>query len=477
MITRHPFAGELADCHEECGVVGLLGVPEAAISAYMALHALQHRGQESAGLAAADAGTFTVHRGLGLVSDVITSDVLRKLPGSLAVGHNRYSTTGSTCIENAQPFVVNCRIGQVAVAHNGNLVNASELRLALEREGAVFLTSSDSEVIVQMLARSRADDLPDMLAEVAASLRGAYTLVLATPDMLIGIRDPHGFRPLVLGRMRSGTVLASESCALDAMGAAVIREVDPGEMVVVTRDGVTSRRFADPVPSQQCVFELIYFSRPDSVVFSESVNDVRRRLGRQLAREAPAPVDVVIAVPDSSNAAALSYAEELGVPFEHGLIRSHYIGRTFINPAPGIRSKAVALKYNPVRSILAGKNVAVVDDSIVRGTTSRQLVKLLRRAGAREVHMRIASPPVVGPCYYGIDTPTRSELIASSHTTDEIAKYIGVDSLAYLSMEGLRGATTRPDSHCYACFTLDYPVPFSGQPTKDALELHMPQEV
>lgn len=477
MIVRHPLVSELADCHEECGVVGLLGVPEASVSAYLALHALQHRGQESAGIAAADGGTFAVHRGLGLVSDVITGDVLKKLPGSLAVGHNRYSTTGSTCIENAQPFVVNCRIGPVAVAHNGNLVNAGDLRAELETEGAVFSTSSDSEVIVQLLARSHASTLPDMLAEVADLLRGAYTLVLATPDMLIGLRDPLGFRPLVLGRMRSGSVLASETCALDAMGAAVIREVEPGEMVVITSAGATSRRIAEPRPSQQCVFELIYFSRPDSIVFGEGVNDVRRRLGQQLAREAPAPVDVVIAVPDSSNAAALSYAEELGVPFEHGLIRSHYIGRTFINPTPGIRSKAVTLKYNPVRSILAGKNVAVVDDSIVRGTTSRQLVKLLRRAGAREVHMRIASPPVVGPCYYGIDTPTRNELIASSHSIDEIAKYIGVETLAYLSMDGLRAAVTRPASHCYACFTLDYPVPFRDERRKDALELHQPQEV
>jgi amidophosphoribosyltransferase len=306
--------------------------------------------------------------------------------------------------------------------------------------------------------------------EVAEVLRGAYTLVLATPDTLVGVRDPHGFRPLVLGRLRSGTVLASESCALDAMGAVVTREVEPGEMVLVTRQGTESRRIAPPAPAHQCVFELIYFSRPDSVVFGEAVNDVRRRLGQELAREAPAPVDVVIAVPDSSNAAALAYAERLGVPFEHGIIRSHYIGRTFINPTPGIRSKAVTLKYNPVRSVLGGKNVAVVDDSIVRGTTSRSLVKLLRRAGAREVHMRVASPPVIGPCYYGIDTPTRGELIASTHTADEIARYIGVDSLAYLSREGLERAVARPASHCYACFTLEYPVPFEGQPRKDALE-------
>jgi amidophosphoribosyltransferase len=470
-IDRTLPTSELASCHEECGVVGLLGVPEAAVSAYLGLYALQHRGQESAGIVASDGEGFTTHRGLGLVSDVMTAGALDRLPGSLAVGHNRYSTMGGNCIENAQPFVVNCRIGPVAVAHNGNLVNAAELRRAMEADGAVFSTTSDSEIIVQLIARARAQALPDMIAEAIAPLRGAYTLAIATPDTLIGLRDPHGFRPLVLGRLGTGTVLASESCALDAMGATVIREVEPGEMVIATRAGIESRRYAQAAPVRQCVFELIYFSRPDSVVFGEAVNDVRRRLGERLALESPAPADLVIAVPDSSNAAALAYAETLGVPFEHGIIRSHYVGRTFINPTPGIRNKAVALKYNPVRAVLAGKSVAVVDDSIVRGTTSRQLVKLLRRADAREVHFRLASPPVVGPCYYGIDTPTRNELIASSHTVEEIARYLNVDSLAYLSLEGLRAAVASPDSHCYACFTLNYPVPFDGQPRKDALEV------
>ncbi len=464
------WPSELASCHEECGVVGVIHVPDAASQASLALHALQHRGQESAGIAASLGETFAVHRGLGLVSDVITGDVLVGLPGSLAVGHNRYSTTGSTCVENAQPFVVACRLGQVAVAHNGNLVNAAELRAAMEADGAVFSTTSDSEIIVQLLARSHAPTLRDMLAEAIAPLRGAFTLVLATPDTLIGLRDPHGFRPLVLGRLGSGWILASESCALDALGATMEREIEPGEMVLITRSGVESVRKVEPQAPRQCVFELIYFSRPDSVVFGESVNTVRRRLGEQLAQEAPAPVDVVIAVPDSSNAAALAYASRLGVPFEHGIIRSHYVGRTFINPTQSIRSKAVAMKYNPVRTILTGKSVAVVDDSIVRGTTSRALVKLLRRFGAREVHFRVASPPVIGPCYYGIDTPTRGELIASTHTHGEIAKYLNVDSLAYLSLDGLRAAVQRPDAHCYACFTLAYPVTFEGQPRKNALE-------
>ncbi len=455
---------------EECGVVGVFGVPGAATTAYLALHALQHRGQESAGIVASDGGAFAAHRGLGLVSDVITREVLDRLPGSLAVGHNRYSTTGTKTIENAQPFVVDCRIGPVAVAHNGNLVNAAEARAGLEAEGAVFASTSDSEIIVQLLARSHAASLPDMLAEALTSLRGAYTLVLGTRDAVVGLRDPHGFRPLVLGTLGTGAVVASETCALDAMGATPLREVEPGEMVMLTRGGIESRRYTPVAPAHQCVFELIYFSRPDSVVFGESVNDTRRRLGEALAVEAPAEADVVIAVPDSSNAAALGYARALGLPFDHGIIRSHYVGRTFIHPTPAIRARSVTLKYNPVRSILAGKRVVVVDDSIVRGTTSRALVKLLRRAGVREVHLRVASPPILGPCYYGIDTPTRSELIASSHSVEEIARYLGVDSLHYLSLDGLRAAVTAPSRHCYACFTLQYPVPFEGQPRKDALE-------
>jgi amidophosphoribosyltransferase len=455
---------------EECGVFGIWGAENAARLTYAGLYALQHRGQESAGIVATDGVEYREHKGLGLVSDVFAGRALETLRGSIAIGHNRYSTTGGSQLQNAQPLVVNYREGKIAIGHNGNLVNALALRDEMEAKGSIFQTTSDTEAILHLIARSSATEIERMIPEALSRCQGAYSLVLLAGDKLIGVRDPRGFRPLCLGRRGEAHVLASETCALDIVGADFIREVEPGEMVVIDGSGVKSYRLFRPEAQRACVFELIYFSRPDSVVFGLSVDSIRRRLGRRLSEEHPAEADIVISVPDSSNSAALGFSEQSGIPFELGLIRNHYVGRTFIAPHQITRDFGVNLKFNAVRRILDGKRVVVVDDSIVRGTTSRSLVAMLRAAGAREIHFRVSSPPIGWSCYYGIDTPNRRELIASSHTVEQIRKYLHVDTLGYLSMEGLRACVDRPDDHCYACFDGDYAVRFGEEMDKLALE-------
>ncbi len=457
---------------EECGVVGIAGVKGAAELASLALHALQHRGQESAGITVADGLRITTHKRMGLVADVFDEGTVKTLTGNFAIGHVRYSTSGSSQLINAQPIQVASAKGAISLAHNGNLVNAPQLRKAMEADGSIFSTTSDSEVILHLVARSHADTVADALAEVLPRVQGAYSLVVLTCDKLIAARDPLGFRPLCLGRYRDSYVVASESCAFDIIGARYLRDIEPGELVVLGEGELSSRRLAPSQPEKFCVFEHVYFSRPDSRVFGVSVEWARRRSGEILGREAPVDADLVMAVPDSSNTAALGYARATGLPFELALIRNHYVGRTFISPAQKVRDMSVRIKFNPVREVLAGKRVVVVDDSIVRGTTMRKLVKLLRNAGAREVHLRIASPPVTNPCFYGIDTPHRQELIAATHTVDEIATYLRVDSLHYLSLEGLLEATGEGHRYCNACFTGQYPVSFAEEPQKDVFDRH-----
>jgi amidophosphoribosyltransferase len=446
---------------EKCGVVGIYGHPEAANLAYLGLCALQHRGQEAAGIVSSDGHVLVSHRGLGLVADVFPEDIVRRLKGHAAIGHNRYSTTGASHLKNAQPLVVEYGQGGLAVAHNGNLVNAEELRAQLEERGSIFQSTVDTEVLVHLIAASHAETLEDRVVEALRQVRGAYSLVFLSPEKLVAARDAHGFRPLVLGRVKGAWVLASETCALDLVDAVYEREIEPGELVVLSEQGLRSYRPFAPASGAACIFEYIYFARPDSTVFGRSVYGARKILGRQLACEAPVPADIVVPVPDSGVPAAIGYAEEAGLPFEMGLIRNHYVGRTFIEPRDAIRHFGVKIKLNAQREVLAGKRVVVVDDSIVRGTTSRKIVKMIRAAGAREVHMRVSSPPTTSPCYYGIDTPTRSELIASSHDVDEIRRYITADSLAYLSEEGMYAFLDgkRP-GFCDACFTGRYPVPF-----------------
>jgi amidophosphoribosyltransferase len=457
---------------EECGVVGVAGVSGAAELTSMALHALQHRGQESAGITVSDGHLINTHKAMGLVTKVFKEDVLKTMPGTFAIGHVRYSTSGSSSLVNAQPIQVANHRGAVSLAHNGNLVNAPELRRAMEQGGSIFSTTSDSEVILHLMARSQAELAEDALLEALPQVRGAYSLVVITGDKVIAARDPHGFRPLCLGRFQDSYVVASESCAFDIIGARYLRDVEPGELVVLGQGELASRRIAPPAEVRRCVFEHVYFSRPDSHVFGTSVERVRRLSGEILGREAPAEADLVTAVPDSSNTAALGYARAAGLPFELALIRNHYIGRTFISPVQQVRDMSVRIKFNPVREIVTGKRVVVVDDSIVRGTTMRKLVKLLRQAGAEEVHLRIASPPVTNPCYYGIDTPVRKELIASSHTVAEIAAYLRVDSLHYLSLDGLLEATGQADRYCTACFSGRYPVPFDSEQDKAVFDRH-----
>ncbi len=444
--------------HDECGVFGIFGHPEAANLTYLGIHALQHRGQESAGIAALGEGRISLHKGMGLVADVFSAkDTLSRLPGSAAIGHTRYSTAGQSVIENAQPMVARLSPGQVAVAHNGNLVNTEELRAQLAEGGALFQGSSDTEVLVHLIARERGGSTVDRIQRALAHVRGAWSLLCLTEDSIVAGRDPLGFRPLILGRLRGAWVFASESCALDLIEAEYIREIEPGELVVVDANGLRTLRKQESQRAGQCIFELIYFARPDSTVFGRSVYETRKLLGRQLAKEAPVEADVVVPVPDSGVPAALGYSVATGIPYDLGLIRSHYVGRTFIEPSQSIRHFGVKLKLNPVSAVVRGKRVVVVDDSIVRGTTSRKIVKMLRDAGAREVHVRISAPPTRWPCYYGIDTPVRSELIAASHSTDEIARYITADSLGYLSVEGTHAAVaTKPRTFCDACFTGEY---------------------
>jgi len=446
---------------EKCGVVGVYGHPEAANLAYLGLCALQHRGQEAAGIVSSDGHVLVSHRGLGLVADVFPEEIVRRLRGHAAIGHNRYSTTGASHLKNAQPLVVEYGRGGLAVAHNGNLVNAESVREELEGRGSIFQSTVDTEVIIHLIAASEADTLEDRVAAALRQVRGAYSLVFLATDKLIAARDPRGFRPLVLGRVKGAWVVASETCALDLVDATYEREIEPGELVVVSEDGLQSYRPLPPAGGAACIFEYIYFARPDSLVFGRNVYQARKLLGRQLAREAPVPADIVVPVPDSGVPAAIGYAEEAGIPFEMGLIRNHYVGRTFIEPRDAIRHFGVKVKLNAQRGVLAGKRVVVVDDSIVRGTTSRKIVKMIRAAGAHTVHMRISSPATTGPCYYGIDTPTRAELIASSHSIEEIARYITADSLAYLSEEGMYAFLGgRRPGFCDACFTGRYPIPF-----------------
>lgn len=443
-----------------CGVFGIWNHPEAAKLTYLGLHALQHRGQEAAGIVASTDGHFDKHVGRGLVADVFDEETLGRLGGTKAIGHVRYSTAGGTGGENAQPFAVGTAKGALALAHNGNLVNADDIRGDLVREGAIFSTIGDTEVLVHLLARARAPRIVDRLREAVTQVIGAYTLVVMHEKGLIGLRDPNGFRPLVIGKVGNAYVLASESSALELIGAAFVREVEPGEIVCIDDDGIHSERLVhDPnAKPRSCIFELVYFARPDSTIFDRSVYEARVRMGRELAKETPADADIVIPVPDSGVPAALGFAEESGIPFRHGLIRSHYVGRTFIEPEQSIRHFGVKLKLSPIRSLLEGKRVVVVDDSIVRGTTSRKIVGMLKSAGAKEVHMRISSPPTKFPCYYGIDTPTKGELIANQKSVDEICEYITADSLGYLSESGLCGAAGDGEQKrfCDACFTGGY---------------------
>jgi amidophosphoribosyltransferase len=446
---------------DECGVFGIFGHPEAANLTYLGLYALQHRGQESAGIATGDGERMRVSRAMGQVADAFTGNALEGLPGHVAIGHTRYSTAGESKVLNAQPMLIDCAHGQIAVAHNGNIVNARELKDELVRNGSIFQSTSDTEVVLHLYARSRAGSVEDAIIESVSQISGAFSLVLATKNRLIAARDPHGFRPLALGRLGDAWIVCSETCALDLIGATYVREIEPGEVVVISDGGLRSMHPFPQSPLSHCVFEHVYFARPDSYVFGRSVNEVRTSFGQQLARESHVPADVVVPIPDSGVVAAVGYAEEAKLPLKMGLIRNHYIGRTFIQPQQSIRHFNVRVKLNPVRSILEGKRVILLDDSIVRGTTSRKIVKMVRAAGAKEVHLRISCPPTISPCFYGVDTPSKTELIAATHTIDEVRRYVEADSLAYLSLDGLRAAVgAQQGSYCTSCYTGVYPVAF-----------------
>jgi len=449
--------------HDECGVFGVFGHPEASNLAYLGLYALQHRGQESAGIVSSDGTELHLHRAMGQVEEIFQPNVLAQLPGSLAIGHTRYSTAGDKALLNAQPIMIDCNKGKVALGHNGNLTNAAEWRRKLEHRGSIFQSNSDTEVIVHLIARSQARNLSGALGDALNQVEGAYSLVMLTQDELYAVRDPRGFRPLVLGKLTTpggfvSWLVASETCAFDLLNAQYVREIAPGEMVRISKSGIESIHFAPEKPLQQCIFEHVYFSRPDSIIFGRSVNQSREMLGRLLAREHPVEADIVVPVPDSGVPAAVGYALESKIPFRMGLIRNHYIGRTFIEPSQAIRNFGVKLKLNPIRGLLEGQRVILVDDSIVRGTTSRKIVRMVRDVGAKEVHVRISCPPTISPCYYGVDTPTREELIASSNSPEEICKFLGADSLGYVSMPALRQAVADTESKfCTSCYTGLYP--------------------
>lgn len=451
-----------------CGVFGIFGSGEAAARTYLGLYALQHRGQESTGIATADGGVLHLHKGVGLVATVFShGEELERLTGRAAIGHNRYSTTGLSGIVNAQPLLIRFKGGQVAAAHNGNVVNAYELRTAMEQHGSIFQTTSDSEIVLHLIARSRKKSIEGMIRDGLSRLVGAYCFLFLTPKKLIAARDPNGFRPLCLGRQDDAVLVASESCAFDILGAEYVRDIEPGEMIVVGPRGMKSHRLPPADRKSFCVFEFIYFSRPDSIIYGEKVDKVRRMLGKKLAMEAPAPADIVIAVPDSANTAALGYAQASGLRFELGLIRNHYVGRTFISPDQKERDLDVQIKFNTVSGVLKNKRVVLVEDSIVRGTTLKKLVRLIRKAGPSEIHVRVSSPPIVSPCYYGIDISQKKELIAASHTVEEIRRYIGADSLAYLTVDGMLDAVRDRDSYCTACFTGNYPTEVPASYEKD----------
>ena len=447
---------------EECGICAIFGHPEAANLAYLALYALQHRGQESAGICSSNGVTVKTHKGMGLVNEIFSEAELRQLKGHMAIGHTRYSTAGDVSPLNAQPFYVECNKGSLAVAHNGNLTNGYPLREELEMSGSIFQATSDTEVIPHLMARSREPNLRHALRESLLRLEGAYSLALLGTKQIIVARDPRGFRPLAYGTMRHDGrdvhVFASETCAFDLVGAKYERDVKPGEMIIVSDEGVFCQRFHPAMPQSQCVFEHVYFSRPDSIVFGRAVQESREALGRRLARESPVTADCVVPVPDSGNAAAIGFSNESGIPFSNGLIRNHYVGRTFIEPKQSIRNFGVKLKLNPVRHIVAGKRVVLVDDSLIRGTTSRKIVGIVRDAGASEVHLRISCPPTIASCYYGVDTPDRSELIANQMSVEMIRQHTGADSLAYLSLKGLKRAVSDSGGqYCYSCYTAKYP--------------------
>jgi amidophosphoribosyltransferase len=452
--------------HEECGVAAIYGHPEASKLAYLSLYALQHRGQESAGIASANGDTLELHKGMGLVSDIFNAETLARVPGSLAIGHTRYSTTGDSALLNAQPIRVECSKGKIALAHNGNITNAHEIRAQLEAQGSIFQTTSDTEVVVHLIARSKEQTLAAAMIDALRRIEGAFSLVMLTPDRIFAARDPRGFRPLVMGRIpghsehhKDAVVFASETCAFDLIGATYKREIKPGELVIVGPEGVHSRFYAAQQPMSSCVFEHVYFSRPDSIVFGRAVQQTRDAMGRQLALESPVDADIVIPVPDSGVTAAMGFSQQSGIPIQFGLIRNHYVGRTFIEPEQRVRDFGVRLKLNPVRHVIEGKRVVLIDDSIVRGTTSRKIVRMVRDAGAKEVHMRISCPPTISSCYYGVDTPSKNQLIAANKSVDEIREYIHADSLAYLSLEGLRIAAGEGDEmkYCTACYTGKYP--------------------
>ena len=450
---------------EECGVFGIINHPEASHLTYLGLYALQHRGQEGAGIVSSNGSRFYLEKGMGLVTDLFKEDQLRRLPGDMAIGHNRYSTTGESHVKNVQPLLISYALGNLALGHNGNLVNAQLLRSELEAYGAIFQSTTDSEVIIHLIALSREGTLLDRIVGALQKVRGAYSLVVLSEEGLYGIRDPYGFRPLSLGRLNEAWVLASESVAFDLIQAEFVRDVEPGEIIFIDRQGrVTSHYPFAKVPRASCIFEHVYFARPDSKIYGYNVYTMRRRLGYQLALEAPVEADLVIPVPDSGVAIALGYSEGTGLPFEEGLVRSHYIGRTFIEPQQAIRDFGVKLKLNAVREVLADKRVVVVDDSIVRGTTSQKIIRMIRQSGAREIHVRIGSPPILSPCFYGINTPTRQELIGATHSQTEVREYITADSLQHLSVEGmLKVFKNGAEGFCTACFTEKYPIPFTPE--------------
>lgn len=454
---------------EECGIIGVFGHPEASTICYLGLHALQHRGQESAGIASTDGSKVHVYKAMGLVSDVFNEQILKDLQGNKAIGHVRYSTYGSSTIENAQPLLIRYIDGFFAVAHNGNLTNAHILRWNLIEQGAIFQTEMDTEVIPHLFARSKHASVEDRIIEVLTQIRGAYSLIMLTSNKLIAARDPWGFRPLVFGKLKRAYVIASETTAFDLIEAEYIREILPGEILIIGEDGINSLFPFKKLKKAQCIFEYIYFARPDSIVFGRNVYEVRKRLGMKLAEEHPASAEFTVPVPDSGVPAAIGYSEKSGIPFQIGLIRSHYVGRTFIEPSEHIRHFGVKIKLNPVREILKDKRIVLVDDSIVRGTTMRKIVKMLRDAGAREIHVRISSPPITHSCFFGIDTPTRQELIASHSTVDEINRFLTSDSLKYLSLEGLLSAVEDKEGEfCTGCFTGNYPVatPYDEDPSQ-----------
>ena len=453
---------------EYCGVFGIYGHPEAAKLTYLGLYALQHRGQESAGIVSSDGKVLYAHREMGLVADVFSEDSLKKLKGKIAIGHVRYSTAGISEKKNAQPLVFMYARGNIAVAHNGNLVNGEELRATLEAQGRIFQSTSDTEVIIHLKAISQRISLVERITEALSQIKGAYSLLFLSEKEMVAARDPYGFRPLVLGKLDGAYVVSSETCALDLIGAQYIRAVEPGELILINADGRPSFKVF-PTTRKACIFELIYFARPDSEVFGREVYTVRKKMGRQLAREHPVDADIVIPVPDSGMPAAIGYAEEWGIPLEIGIIRNLFVGRTFIEPEQSIRHFGVKVKLSSLKQYLSGKRVIIIDDSIVRGTSCKKIISMIKSAGAKEVHFRVASPPITHPCFYGIDTPTKKELIASKVNIDEICKFIAADSLGYLSLKGLKAAVEENGCEfCDACFTGNYPINY--KPSKAFLQ-------